>query len=878
MIRSLGWVIVALASAGCGAEYRRYEQPLRTDAGTAPLAATEQNIAEAQGGLALDALAAAPLGAACTAPSDCSSGFCADGVCCRTSCDTVCSRCDGPGTPGECTVSANDAACGLSCPESTDCRGYGSGSDSSNCDAVGLCRLIAECRGQDAPEGTPCESATGSCDGRGECIVPGKTRLGAICATDEDCAEGNCVVGSGGVAICCDSECGGLCQTCSAAGRCNETPRDDGRCNRVDCPDDNLCRDYVDDLDVNLCRSFGQCRTPADCSFSELRAGAQCACAPDGCKLTTGSACTAPGECNSGLCETTVAGSQVCCAQDCASGGLSCSSDGQRCVQCEARSQCRDNVSLLCTDGVPSGQTCGNGCDPATGRCNRERPRGSACDLGAQCQFGNCALDVNGTQRCCDVGCEATGRICGVDGSCVCPVGSQDVAGACQRDLGRPCTQGGECGSGFCAGVAPGGSVCCVQACNGAFCAADGTSCVECAGTSSVCQGTASARCQDGSFVRSACANGCNATTGVCNGLLATGQACTGSTQCGSSVCAPDASGVQRCCATNCATTGRVCATDGSCACPNPSDVFANGACGCPSGTRSCGDARCVANNQCCEACTGGRTCQGGNCACPAGQQFINGQCRLNLGAACSSTGTPCGTGLCVDGVCCESTCDGLCMQCQAGSGRCVMPADDAGCGAIRCSASSSCQQTSDITTNRCQAVGQCKTPASCSFSNRPSRTACGPGANLACGSSTPCLATPICDAGGVCRSPTVTCAGTNQEVSATACCSFSFIEGPPESFTNACSPGSEGSITGWCDNTTDCPLGSVCCLADNGNFDSIACTTSCAESGDPLDPSGSGEYIVCRSPSGGSSACPGSRPCSRTHPEFPAWGFCRFP
>ncbi len=877
MLRWLGWIAAAaLAVVSCEGEVRKYTLPLRADAGTGP--AVEQSTAANAGEPAFGATTLSPLGVVCTSGGECDSGFCADGVCCRSSCDTVCSRCDNPDGPGECTVAENDAACGLSCPESTECRSYGSGS-ASNCDAVGLCRVIAECRGVDAAEGTPCEDGTGSCDGRGECLVPGKKRLGEPCGADAECGEGHCVVGAGGVAICCDGECSGLCQLCSAAGRCNETPRDDGRCNRVDCPDDNLCRDYVDDLEVNLCRSFGQCRTVADCTFSELRAGSQCACGEGGCKLTAGSECEQAEQCASGLCEATVAGARVCCAQGCSASGLSCSSDGQRCVQCETSSQCRDNVSQLCTDGVPSSQLCGNGCDPATGRCNRERPQGSLCAAGPECQSGVCALDSSGTQRCCSAACEASGRVCGTDGSCVCPPGTQDVAGACRLDLGQACTQSTQCGSGFCAGVFAGGSVCCVQACNGAFCASDGASCVECEGTGSVCQGTASARCENERFVRSECANGCNPETGQCNGLRSNGETCTSGAQCGSTVCALDASGVQRCCAANCAATGRVCAPNGSCTCPNPGDVFANGACGCPGGTRSCGDGRCVPNNQCCEACSGGRTCQGGNCACPAGQQFINGQCRLNLGANCSPTGTPCATGLCVDGVCCESTCDGVCMQCQAGSGRCVMPADDARCSIVRCAADSPCEVSADITTNRCQNIGQCKTTASCTSSNRPARTACGTGVDVGCSTKTPCRVTPICDGVGVCRAPTVSCAGVpNREVSAGACCSFAFTEGLPESFTSACEAGLGGNITGWCDNTSDCPLGSVCCLTDFGNFDTIACNTSCPEGGDPTDPTGSGVYVVCSSPNGGSSACPGGRACTRIHPEFPNWRFCEFP
>lgn len=56
--------------------------------------------------LPLDPGRALPLGASCVEASQCDSGTCVDGVCCRTSCDTVCTRCDAPGQEGECSVTA----------------------------------------------------------------------------------------------------------------------------------------------------------------------------------------------------------------------------------------------------------------------------------------------------------------------------------------------------------------------------------------------------------------------------------------------------------------------------------------------------------------------------------------------------------------------------------------------------------------------------------------------------------------------------------------------------------------------------------------------------------------------------------------------------
>lgn len=555
---------------------------------------------------------------------------------------------------------------------------------------------------------------TGSCDGQGECLVQGKKRLGEACADDAECGQGNCVVGAAGAAICCDAECAGLCQTCGAGGRCNETPRDDARCQGVDCPDDNLCRDYVADLDVNLCRGFGQCRTEADCTFTELRSGAQCSCGASGCALTAGSSCAGAAECASGICAPSLAGEQVCCALACAE-GLRCSSDGSRCVSCDADGgRCEGNVSQLCAGGMLTSTVCGNGCDATTGRCAAQRPTGSVCGANTECQSGSCSLDVTGTQRCCDPSCAASGRACAADGSCVCPAGRQEVNGACLLSAGQTCAQATDCASGACVGQVSGGSVCCSQPCAGSFCAADGSSCIQCEGEGSICQGNASARCEDGQRIPATCGNGCNATTGVCNGLLPNGQACTAGGQCASTLCAADINGTQRCCAANCAASGRVCGGDGSCVCPDASEVFLNGACrsvegqscavdgDCRSGaceptqggaqvccTGACSGQLCRASGQGCVQCEGNAsTCQGSasrSCVnnafvttnCANGCNAATGQCNALIprgGTGCTGNNQCAGSGAaCVSGRCCEFNCAASGRTCD-GAGICQCP------------------------------------------------------------------------------------------------------------------------------------------------------------------------------------------------------------
>jgi hypothetical protein len=139
-------------------------------------------------------------------------------------------------------------------------------------------------------------------------------------------------------------------------------------------------------------------------------------------------------------------------------------------------------------------------------------------------------------------------------------------------------------------------------------------------------------------------------------------------------------------------------------------------------------------------------------------------------------------------------------------------------------------------------------------------------------------LIVPLCSATG-CVNPEVNCQGVTDTVTATSCCQLDFPESnDPVGFVDFGCVGASGAIGATCDSENDCPLLSACCLNDNGNFNFITCSADCQESANPDDPTGTGVYIVCRSPGGGTSSCPGGRPCDRIHPELAGWTFCRFP
>jgi hypothetical protein len=84
-------------------------------------------------------------GAACGSATECASGSCVDGFCCNGPCDSVCTACNTPGREGQCSVTPNDTACAAACPDSTECRTYGSSAGTANCEAAGVCREVTEC-------------------------------------------------------------------------------------------------------------------------------------------------------------------------------------------------------------------------------------------------------------------------------------------------------------------------------------------------------------------------------------------------------------------------------------------------------------------------------------------------------------------------------------------------------------------------------------------------------------------------------------------------------------------------------------------------------------------------------------------------------------
>jgi hypothetical protein len=462
--------------------------------------------------------------------------------------------------------------------------------------------------------------------------------------------------------------------------------------------------------------------------------------APPATTLPLGQPCSCHGQCASGTC---VDG--VCCNSACTGTCQACNVPGLMGTcsavpaglapvlpgQCQAQPVGGCGLDGRC-DGKGGCRNYPDGTACAPGRC-----AGDAVADARVCSGGACTATVGVT--CAPFGCdEASDRCfarCTTEDQCAAGIPCHD--GRCgKKPLGAVCDDNDECQSARCAD-----GVCCNLACTDA--------CESCnqvgrAGTCSPvpvghpdphekCQGMDPSTCGQ---------------TGACNGMGACARYPAGT------VCKPAS------CAGASFTPASVCDAQGTCVVGAPQTcapyVCADGAC-----KASCaGDGDCLAP----------AACAAGSCG-PKG-----------LGQPCQGNGE-CGSGFCVDRVCCESACLGRCVFCAlAGSpGRCRnVPADaldpraaagvtdparvcgDGGVGACatngRCDGNGGCQrypdgticqpETCDPVGNR-QSVGVCNGGACQVTSDACDPHVCnGIRCGQDCASDAGCVPPNVCDLG----------------------------------------------------------------------------------------------------------------------------------
>jgi hypothetical protein len=378
-------------------------------------------------------------------------------------------------------------------------------------------------------------------------------------------------------------------------------------------------------------------------------------------------------------------------------------------------------------DRPPDVKACNGDAGPAT------KGNGEPCACNGECRTGYCADGV-----CCSSGCTDTCRACNLPtslGECApLPAGVRPTDPTeCPADPNGTCKKDGFCdGNGSCqlyvAGVE----------CSGGTCDGDGLSGVETCDGNGSCSGGLSKSCDTFSCdpkknecysglctSDSVCAQGHHCVSGSC-GQAANGFACTNNDGCLSGFCS-GSSGSKVCCNVACdgacvscsvpgafgrcrltpagmADTSGQCQDQSASTCGTTKYCDGSGACAnWPATTTPCAPSACVGQTllDATSVCDGNGTCQppalvdcspflcvGGQCtsSCKSdGDCDVGHSCVIPSGATVGTCGkgglgqpcggaTDCESSFCVDGVCCENSCDGACRRCDAiGSpGRCV--------------------------------------------------------------------------------------------------------------------------------------------------------------------------------------------------------------
>ncbi|MBI3180589.1 MAG: hypothetical protein HYZ28_00345 [Myxococcales bacterium] len=616
----------------------------------------------------------------CTSSSNCASGYCVDGVCCRTSCWTTsypCVSCTQPGQVGTCVWMTNvedtegavlcsgfgrcdaDAGCnyynGQYCSSAGRCLSQQC-VDSACCSQAscpGVCRSCAY------PDAGTCatvvggmqdpDSCTGvnACDSSGQC----KIRAGQPCDAGSSCSTGYCVDG-----VCCWQFGCGLCEACNL-------PPDAGVCRSVrNAQDPDTC------AVTRACSSFGAC---LDFNGQPCDAGTSCAsglCTDGVCCASICGLCRTCNGADAGNCQPVVnapdpdscSGTRICdgtatCkdldGQPCAT-GASCATgncvDGVCCVQSSCPGQCYSCKTSatpgFCgpvVPGQPDQKSC-NGtrsCD-SSGQCLDGN--GQPCDGGQSCGSGACVDGV-----CCEKASCAPCQACNLPadaGYCLPVRGTVDpdscsgaltcsAQGECRSVKGRSCDGGQICASNFCVD-----GVCCDRAscgsCQACNLPADAGSCTPVRGAVD----------PDSCYGDRTCTS-----TGVCRSQI--GRPCQSFLDCASGFCVD---GV--CCEGACDQGCQRCNLAGS-----------MGLCrAVPAGEQSprCAPYVCTGAAACPQSCANDQGCVGGNSYCEGGQCIA----ALQKGAPCSRA-QQCTSGFCTDGVCCDQACDQGCGVCAKASG-----------------------------------------------------------------------------------------------------------------------------------------------------------------------------------------------------------------
>jgi hypothetical protein len=857
-------------------------------------------------------------GAKCAAGTECLSGFCASGVCCDTACGGACDSCsiaEGASVDGKCApvprgYAGSPVCAPLACNgTSASCAACTADQD---CTAGAYCASDGTCQPRRA-QGSACND----CKVAGCRVCSGATAgcVDGFCC-DTTCGNG-CDVCAASLGATADGTCGTASVGVNTAG-CGSPQACNGA--SISCPAG--CASDADCATTHYCSPAFGC-LPRKAQGAPCNAGAGADCKAAACRVcdasTAGcvdgvccnSACT--GSCSqcapaTGLCSPVSAGtpgSPSCGLLLCSGFALGCptgcgsaadcaqSGPGAYCSvahQCEARKSdgaaCAvgdECVSSYCADGV----CCDTACNGLCQACSAAKKGGglsgqcdviaAATDPDSECTAqpsSTCGQDgfCNGGGLC---GTWAVGTVCGSPG-CYSNVAKPQICiGANQC---APATSGTDCGAFLCSAGA------CLSACAsdadctaGNYCEPTTRACVSRKLIGSVC--TATSECAANTF----CADGvcCNSPcTGACQACAAALKESGADGQCGPvKAGAPDPA----CAATAAATCGTTGSCDAAGQCAKWASATACGATTCDSAGNTSTGHLCDGQGGCSQATTpvtcapyrcGATACKTvctANGDCVSGYYCNGGACvpQRADGATCA-VAAECGSGSCVDGVCCKTACAGTCMACSAarkGTGV------DGECGAVAAGTDPDSECSADSPTT-CGQNGQCDGAGACAYydattgcgpsvcvgnESRPSvctaKVTCGPSAaGTACGtfrcqaSSGRCLLS--------CSADTDCVTGAYCDLATSACVLKKAI-GATCQAKNECLGGS--CADGFCCDAACAGRCEACSAAKKGQGNDGACGPIVAGS-DPDDECATEAVTTC----GTTGSCDGNRVCAK--------------
>jgi len=351
----------------------------------------------------------------CTSGSQCTSGWCYDGVCCNTACSGTCKACSaakkGFSVDGLCENIKDNL------DPDNECGTMGSGLCSSNgvCNGTGACRVttVGTVCAPAACSGTASAASASECTATGSCTPktttscspylcdPATAACKTTCASDADCVPGlkctagactakpiasscttsaECTSGFCADGVCCNTACTGQCESCSELiGTCTPV-KGRPRGTRPACSgstSDAICGNQCDGVNRTSCRypnSTTPCGTGTTCSGSSLVSARRCN-GSGSCSLSGTTTSCAPYTCDA---STTSCRKTCASTADCASGFIC---QGTTCVSAGATGGCEGskviNADGSRTDCYPFGCS--------LGRCRDSCTTNTQCSVGAFC-------------------------------------------------------------------------------------------------------------------------------------------------------------------------------------------------------------------------------------------------------------------------------------------------------------------------------------------------------------------------------------------------------------------------------------------------------------------------------------------------------------